>query len=216
MSKSLKLQPELQQLVDSMAGTLRGLSTKSGGRFLSVDVRVNMLEKTCQATDSTRERCSNAQEIGEFLDRVGFHNDTTIYVTQTGWHSSLNPLRNVFPNTFTKVTFSLRWCHTSEMIFNYGKTLCCQDAIMPADEKAKFRGLKSHEYDKFIDYYMCVEGDVFVPAFQESFYEGIVGERIARGKAQILVPTKKSSNSAADYVPTYIAKKEHYAYSCFC
>lgn len=87
---------------------------------------------------------------------------------------------------------------------------------MPTDEKAKFGEFKSHEYYKFIDYYMCVVSDVFVPSFQDRFYEGVVGERIARGKTQVLVPTKKSSDSAVDYVPTYIAKKEHYVYSCFC
>ncbi|CAI9766426.1 unnamed protein product [Fraxinus pennsylvanica] len=42
------------------------------------------------------------QKIGEFLKKIGFHKETTIYLTQTGWRSRLDELKNIFPNTFTK------------------------------------------------------------------------------------------------------------------
>ncbi|KAK6131659.1 hypothetical protein DH2020_034673 [Rehmannia glutinosa] len=191
--ESLKLQHDLQELADSMVGTLRSLSAKMNGRFIAIDLRVEMLgKKSFHETDAENKKCFNAEEIGEFLKKIGFHTDTTIYLTQTGWHSSLNALRNVFPNTFTK------------------------DAIMPADEKAKFMDLESNGYEKFIDYYMCAQGDVFIPAFPSRFYGGVVGERISLGKTQIFVPGKKASESATDYIPPYIAKKGHFAHSCFC
>ncbi|KAI3447346.1 hypothetical protein Pfo_004011 [Paulownia fortunei] len=193
MFESLKLQAELQELVDSMVGTLRSLSHKMRGRFVAVDLRVEMLEKKSrQETDAASKWCYNAEEIGKFLKKIGFHTDTTIYLTQTGWNSSLNALRNVFPNTFTK------------------------DAIIPANEKAKFMDSESHEYEKFIDFYMCTLGDVFVPAFPSRFYATIVGKRIAYGNTQIFIPAKSTSASATEYTSPYIAKKSHFAYSCFC
>ncbi|KAL3644140.1 hypothetical protein CASFOL_012072 [Castilleja foliolosa] len=181
--ESLKLQPGLQELADSMLGTLRSLSTKMHGRFVAVDLRI----KTCQG-----KKCSSAQEIGDFLKRIGFDTSTTIYVTQTGWHNSLNALRDIFPNSFVK------------------------DAIVPADEKVKFMDLKSRGYDRYIDFYMCTQGDVFVPAFQNKFYGSVVGKRIGLGKTQIFLPAKKTSELASGYISPYIAKKSHFAYSCLC
>ncbi|KAL0426647.1 UNVERIFIED_CONTAM: protein MANNAN SYNTHESIS-RELATED 1 [Sesamum latifolium] len=193
MFESLKLQTDLQELADAMVGTLRSMSQSSRGRFIAVDLRVEMLgKKSCRETDETSKQCQNAEEIGVFLKKIGFHTDTTIYLTQTGWHSSLNALRDVFPNTFTK------------------------EAVIPADEKAKFMDSESHEYEKFIDFYMCTVGDVFVPAFRSRFYASVVGKRIADGNTQILLPAINTTTSAADYISPYIAKKSHFAYSCFC
>ncbi|KAG8373978.1 hypothetical protein BUALT_Bualt11G0082300 [Buddleja alternifolia] len=187
--ETLNLQPDLQEVVDSMVGTLRSLSQKTRGRFVAVDLRVEMLrKKSCLKS----KWCYNGEEIGEFLKKIGFHADTTIYLTQTGWDSSLNALRNVFPNTFTK------------------------DAIMPADEKAKYMGSESREYENFIDFYMCTKADVFVPAFPSRFYHSVVGKRIAYGKTQIIVPANNTSASATDYISPYITNKNHSAYSCFC
>lgn len=110
MFQSLRLQPELQEVVNSMASTLRGLSQKNHGRFIAVDLRVDLLEKTgCKKSDSERhEWCYNAEEVGNLLRRIGFDRETTIYLTQKGWNTNLDPLRNIFPNTFTKVkTFSI-------------------------------------------------------------------------------------------------------------
>ncbi|CAA0821442.1 O-fucosyltransferase family protein [Striga hermonthica] len=187
MFESLKLQPWLQKLADSMVGTLRSLSMTMGGRFLVVDFRVEMLGQL-----ACMDSCLSAQEIGMFLEKIGFHPNTTIYLTQTGWHNSLDALRSIFPNTFIK------------------------DAIMPADEKGKFMDMKSRELERYIDYYMCMQGDVFVPALPDRFYTSVVGERIRLGKTRILVPAKNTSESAADYVSPYVAKKSHFAYSCLC
>ncbi|KAL7133729.1 hypothetical protein ABFS83_12G159600 [Erythranthe nasuta] len=195
MYESLKLKKDLQELVDSMAGTLRSISRKTRGRFVAVDLRDDILEgKSCQEKNDAEEKtCFNAEELSKFFIKIGFHSDTTFYVTQTGWSSNLNPLRKVFPNTLTK------------------------DAIIPADQKAKLMDLKSREYEKFIDYYMCVEGDVFIPAFRGRFYGSVVGERIAYGNTQIFLPSKNtSSESAVDYISPYVSKKSHVAYSCYC
>ncbi|GFP91786.1 uncharacterized protein at1g04910 [Phtheirospermum japonicum] len=191
--ESLKLQPGLQELADSMVGTLRSLSTKMHGRFVAIDLRVETIgNKSCQETDVLSKKCFRAQEIGDFLKRIGFDTSTTIYLTHTGWHSSLNALRDIFPNSFVK------------------------DAIMPADEKAKFMDLRSRGYERYIDFYMCTQGDVFVPAFPNKFYGSVVGKRIGLGKTQIFLPAKKTSESASDYISPYIAKKSHFAYSCLC
>ena len=45
MFGSLQLQPEIQEVVDSMVERLRTLSRKSDGQFIAVDLRVDMLEK---------------------------------------------------------------------------------------------------------------------------------------------------------------------------
>ncbi|KAL6507828.1 hypothetical protein OROGR_024023 [Orobanche gracilis] len=87
---------------------------------------------------------------------------------------------------------------------------------MPADEKAKFMDLKSHGYEKYIDFYMCTQGDVFVPAFPSRFSSSVVAKRIGLGKTQIFLPANETSESAADYISPYVAKKDHFAYSCLC
>ncbi|EYU18195.1 hypothetical protein ABFS82_10G068300 [Erythranthe guttata] len=196
MYESLKPQKELQELIDSMVGTLRSMSKKTNGRFVSVDLRAEMFTETsCKLLGSSgghnKRWCYNGERIGEFLKKIGFHEDTTVYLTQTGWDTSLNALRDVFPNTFTK------------------------DAIMPADEKAKFTDAESR---KTIDFYVCAQGDVFVPAYPSRFYEAVVGERIGLGKTQIFIPAEKDSNSdsATDYVSPYVANRSHFAHSCFC
>lgn len=82
---------------------------------------------------------------------------------------------------------------------------------MAADQKAMFM-----EYEKIIDFYMCIQSDVFVPSFPGRFYSGVVGRRIGEGRTQVLVPSNKTSAAPIDNVSTYIAKKTHFVYSCFC
>ncbi|XP_051152478.1 protein MANNAN SYNTHESIS-RELATED 2-like isoform X2 [Andrographis paniculata] len=195
MFESLKLQGELQELVDTMVGTLRSLSQKMRGRFIALDLQAEMLaKKSCQLEndDAANKRCYNAAETGEFLKRIGFDKDTTVYITQTGWHSSLDSLRDIFPNTFTK------------------------DAIMPIVEKARFLDANGVGYERLIDHYMCAQGDVFVAAYPSRFYESVVGDRIGRGNTQVFVPAASGSGLATNYVSPYVAKKRHPAYSCFC
>lgn len=102
MFGTLELQPEVNEVVDSMVERLRTLSRKSDGQFLAVDLRVDMLEnKNCQGTKS----CFGTQEVSEFLQKIGIDKDTTIYLTQSRWDSSLNALKKFFPKTYTKVRY---------------------------------------------------------------------------------------------------------------
>lgn len=107
MFGTLELQPGLQEVIDLMIFKLRALSQKSG-QFIAVDLNVENLEsKECQESEPTgRNWCYNVQEIGGFLKKVGFQRDTTIYVTQSGWHTALDPLRLIYPKTYTKVSSS--------------------------------------------------------------------------------------------------------------
>lgn len=93
-----------------------------------------------------------------------------------------------------------------------------QEGIMPADKKLKFLNSESVEFQEVIDFYICAESDVFVPAISGLFYANVAGKRIAAGKTQILVPTAIVGKSApADgFLSHYITKKNHFAYSCFC
>ncbi|KAK4369991.1 hypothetical protein RND71_009466 [Anisodus tanguticus] len=191
---ALELQQELNQLVSTMVGTLRSLSYKTNGQFVAVDMKVESLASMCKGNVMKSKHCFNAKEIAEFLKKIGFQRHATIYLTQSGWHSSLDDFRKIFPNTFTK------------------------DAIIPAYEKAKYQITKDSEFEKVIDFQLCTQADVFVPTISNLFYTNVVAKRIASGKTEVLDPTQKASSSFAvvDYVSPYISKKSHWAYSCFC
>nr|GMC51999.1 protein MANNAN SYNTHESIS-RELATED 2-like [Ipomoea batatas] len=93
-----------------------------------------------------------------------------------------------------------------------------RESIMPIDKKAKFLDADASELEKAIDFYICSESDVFVPAISGLFYANVAGKRIASGKTQILVPAEITTSSAsmADHISHYVSKKNHFAYSCFC
>ncbi|EEF34090.1 protein MANNAN SYNTHESIS-RELATED 2 [Ricinus communis] len=196
MFGSLELQPDINEVVDSMIERLRTLSRKSGGRFISVDLRVEILEKkSCHGSGGGGAKtCYSAQEIALFLRKIGFDKDTAIYLTQSRWDDSLNVLKDIFPKTYTK------------------------ESIMPEDKKTKFLQSEDSEFEKVIDFYMCSQSDVFVPAISGLFYANVAGKRIAAGKTQILVPADipGSSASVTNHFSPYISKKNHLAYSCFC
>ncbi|XP_059458642.1 protein MANNAN SYNTHESIS-RELATED 1-like [Corylus avellana] len=193
---TLQLQPKIQEVVDSMVERLRTLSRKSDGQFIAVDLRVDMLEKKgCLENGEAGTRsCYNAQEIAVFLRKIGFDKDTPVYLTESRWESSLDALKDHFPKTYTK------------------------ESIIPADKKAKFLDSEGSEYEKVIDFYICSQSDVFVPAISGLFYSNVAGKRIAAGRTQILVPANipESSASASDFITHYVSKKNHLAYSCFC
>ncbi|OIW16978.1 hypothetical protein TanjilG_32845 [Lupinus angustifolius] len=198
MYGSLELQPEIKDLVDSMVERLRTLSRKSDGQFIAVDLRVEMLDKKgCQGSDD-REKdksCYNAQEIAKFLRKIGFQKDTTIYVTESRWDDSLDSLKDLFPKTYIK------------------------ESIIPADKKKKLQDSEDSELEKVIDFYISSESDVFVPAISGLLYANVAGKRIGNGKTQILVPAdiiQDSSASASNFLSSYISKKNHFAYSCYC
>uniref|UniRef100_A0A5B7A8W2 O-fucosyltransferase family protein n=1 Tax=Davidia involucrata TaxID=16924 RepID=A0A5B7A8W2_DAVIN len=191
MFGTLELQPEVHEVVDSMVERLRTLSRKSEGQFIAVDLRVEILEKKgCQGMKS----CYSPQEIALFLRKIGFNKDTTIYLTQSRWDSSLDALKDFFPKIYTK------------------------ESIMAVEKKAKFLNSEASEFEKVIDFYICSQSDVFIPAISGLFYANVAGKRIASGKTQILVPANipGSSASAADFLSPYVSKKNHLAYSCFC
>ncbi|CAM8940808.1 unnamed protein product [Rhodiola kirilowii] len=196
MFGTLELQPAVQEVVDSMVERLRTLSRKSDGHFVAIDLRVDVLEsKGCQENEASETKsCYDGMEIADFLQKTGFDKSTTIYLTQTVWHSSLDPLKEFFPKTYTK------------------------EGIMPADKKLKFLNENSVQYQEAIDFYICSESDVFVPAISGLFYANVAGKRIAAGKTQILVPATipGKSSPADEFLSHYITKKNHFAYSCFC
>jgi hypothetical protein len=193
MFGSLELQSDITEVVDSMVERLRTLSRKTDGQFVAVDLRVDMLDhKGCHS--SGRKSCFSAQEVAVFLRKVGFGEDTTVYVTQSRWDSSIDVLKDIFPKTYTK------------------------EGIMPADKKSKYLESANSEYEKVIDFYLCSQSDVFVPAISGLFYANVAGKRIASGKTQIIVPSEISGTSApvTNYISPYISKKNHLAHSCFC
>ncbi|KAF7814673.1 protein MANNAN SYNTHESIS-RELATED 1-like [Senna tora] len=197
MFASLELQPEMKEVVESMVERLRTLSRNLDGQFVAVDLRVDMLDnKGCQGSDDEGGKsCYNAQEVALFLRKIGFDKDTTIYVTQSRWHSSLDSLKDMFPKTYTK------------------------EGIMPADKKTKFLDSEGSEFEKVIDFYISSESDVYVPAISGLFYANVAGKRIGSGKTQIFVPANiqhSSSVSASNFISPYVSKKNHFAYSCYC
>ncbi|MBA0774626.1 hypothetical protein Gotri_009824 [Gossypium trilobum] len=196
MFGTFELQSEVLEVVDSMIERLRTLSRKSNGKFIAVDLRVEILEnKNCHGSGSARAKsCYNAQEIALFLRKVGFDTDTTIYLTQSRWDNSLGVLRDIFPKTYTK------------------------ESVMPEEKKGKFLESEDSEFEKVIDFHICSQSDVFVPAISGLFYANVAGKRIASGKPQILVPADIPATSApiTNYLSPYVAKRNHLAYSCFC
>ncbi|KAF8055460.1 hypothetical protein N665_1294s0003 [Sinapis alba] len=121
MFGSLELQPGVNELVEGMIQRLKTHSKRSGGRFIAIDLRVEILEnKNFHETGAGGSKtCYNAQEIAVFLRKLGFDGDTTIYLTQPRWESSLNILKDIFPKTLTK------------------------EEIMPADKKSKYLELEN-------------------------------------------------------------------------
>ena len=87
---------------------IRRVSKGSGGdRFVAVDLRVDVLKrKGCSQTSSNGKKCYDADDVSTFLKRLGFASDTPIYVTQSRWDDSLAPIKENFPNVYTKVTTS--------------------------------------------------------------------------------------------------------------
>ncbi|VAI19254.1 unnamed protein product [Triticum turgidum subsp. durum] len=196
MFTGLKLNAEYSEVAEQMLGRLKELSKKSDGRVLAVDMRTDLLEKkTCKTSAGARRKgCYNPQEVLNFLKKVGFSANTTIYLTETWWHKGLNNLKRAFPHTYTK------------------------DDIMPAEKKGEFLNSGDSDLARALDLEVCSQTDVFVPAIPGMFYGNVAGKRIAAGLTQILVPAPVVGGSAqaSDFVSTYITKKSHFAYSCYC
>lgn len=99
----LELQQELLTVADQMVEKLRSLTHEPDGHFIAIDMRPNMLRLKGCKTASGRNRCFSAEEVGIFLQKTGLTGDTVIYVTQSEWRKELDPLKAIFPRTYTKV-----------------------------------------------------------------------------------------------------------------
>ncbi|KAM0039740.1 putative O-fucosyltransferase, plant [Helianthus debilis subsp. tardiflorus] len=119
--------------------------------------------------------------------------EIALFLKKLGWDNSLDSLKDLFPKTYTR------------------------ELIMPMDKKQKFLGSDSSEYEKVIDFYVCSESDVFMPAIS-GFYANVAGKRIGSGKTKIVVPDDSASagSELGNYISRYVLKKTHMAYSCFC
>lgn len=105
MFGSLELKQGIAEAADGVVDRLRTLSRNIGSRFIAIDLRSDALEKRgCKESDGRSKACYGARETAEFLRRIGFNGDNPIYVTQTRWDESLDPLREFFPRSYTKVS----------------------------------------------------------------------------------------------------------------
>ncbi|XP_071716081.1 protein MANNAN SYNTHESIS-RELATED 1-like [Rutidosis leptorrhynchoides] len=191
--EALRLKPELQEVVDSVVAKLR--SHEPNGQFVAIDYKGEMLKTSTCRSDANKgmKNCYNPVEIAQFLQRIGYPRDTIIYVTQTKMDRSLRSFKDLYRNTFTK------------------------EDIMQETQKGKFLSSESFELEQeIIDLNICSVSDVFVPAKSGLFYANVVGNRIAASKTEVLVPAQITSSLAQDHVSSYIAKKSHPAYTCFC
>lgn len=106
MFGTLKLRSEIEEVVESMVQRLHTWSQNVNGQFIAVDLRTEVLEKECHKRYETgRKLCYQAQEMGAFLKKIGFSQETAIYVTRTKWSPNLDALKDIFPKTYTKVIF---------------------------------------------------------------------------------------------------------------
>lgn len=191
--EALHLKPELQQVVDSIVGRLR--SREPNGQFVAIDYKAEMLgTSTCRGSaNKGMKDCYNPVEITQFLQRIGYTQNTIIYVTQSKPDHSLRALKDSYPKTFTK------------------------EDIMEETEKGKYFNSKSSELEReIIDFHLCSVSDVFVPAKSGLFYANVVGNRIATSRIDIFVPARITSTLGQDHVSSFIAKRSHPAYACFC
>ncbi|KAJ3679468.1 hypothetical protein LUZ60_017479 [Juncus effusus] len=195
MFHSLELKSDLMDVVNRMLERLKALSMKNEGQFVAVDLRGDMLGKrSCKVNRGGRKSCYDASEITGFLKKLGFGEDSVIYLTETWWHDGLNPLKEAFPKTYTK------------------------DDIIPAEKKGQFLKSGNEELRRALDFHICSNSDTFVPAISGLFYGNVAGQRIISGRTRILVPYQMtgSSVSESDFISSYVSKKTHLAYSCMC
>ncbi|GKB91173.1 GDP-fucose protein O-fucosyltransferase [Tanacetum coccineum] len=186
--EALHLKPELQEVLDSITKRLR--SHDANQQFVAIDYKGEMLRTTTCRSDANKgtKNCYSPVEIAQFLQRIGSPRDTTIYVTHLKTDRSLSPLKDIYPKTFTK------------------------DDIMMEAEKAKFSKLEQ----EILDFHLCSVSDVFVPTKSGLFYSNVIGIRIAASITDVLVQAQITSTLAEDHISSYISKRSHPAYACFC
>ncbi|KAF3786784.1 Uncharacterized protein EJ110_NYTH24682 [Nymphaea thermarum] len=208
MFGTLELQSDIHDVADQMLERLRTVTDNSGGHFIAIDLRLDMLQqKGCEGAHGTK-KCFSALEVGKFLQKIGFNSETVIYVTQSRWHEDLDELKTLFPRTYTKARImgAFEFMHFFNLL----------ESVIPIEKKDEFLNLENSELEKVIDFYICTHSDVFVPAIPGLFYANVAGQRIASGRTQILVPTRNPTSAASDFLSHYISDKSHLAYSCLC
>jgi hypothetical protein len=87
---------------------------------------------------------------------------------------------------------------------------------MPTENKGEFLNSSNTDLARALDLEICSRSDMFVPAITGLFYGHVTGKRIPWGQTQILVPAPGSKASARDFISTYVLKKSHLAYKCYC
>eukprot|EP00250_Pteridium_aquilinum_P000836 c11008_g2_i1 orf=674-1672(+) len=99
---ALQFHPQVKKLGDQVVSTLREAS--GSDHFIAVDLRVDLLDHAgCKHPEiSKSKKCFNASDVGTFLKSLGFSSSTPIYLTQSRWDQRLNPLKENFPNVYTK------------------------------------------------------------------------------------------------------------------
>nr|ABR18129.1 unknown [Picea sitchensis] len=202
MYKAVQFHSQLLKLGGRIVNRMREAGEMSEGRFIAVDLRVDLLQRkgctnsTSEHDKSKTKKCVTALEVGEFLKELGFPTDTAIYLTQSRWDATLDPLREIFPNVYTK-EYSMPFNEERQILYS-GKT----------------------QFEKALDFYICSQSDIFVPAISGMFYSTVAGQRISLGKTQILVPSSKHDTTSkirlVDSLSRYVTKKDHSVYSCFC
>lgn len=201
MYKALRFHSQLIKLGGRILNRMREAGEMADGHFIALDLRVDLLQrKGCNGNISelniSKSKCVSTVEVGKFLKELGFPAYTAIYLTQSRWDPSLDPLREYFPNVYTK-EYSMPFNEERQILYS-GKT----------------------QFEKALDFYICSQSDIFVPAIPGMFYSTVAGERIALGKTQILVPNIKHDSTSnirlVESLSRYVTKKDHPAYSCFC
>lgn len=191
---ALQFHRRVTELGEQVVSSMREASDNN--RFIAIDLRVNLLNQTgCRQPEySDSKKCFDASDVGNFLKSLGFSSSVPIYLTQPRWHHSLDSLKDLYPKVSTK---------------EHSLTL----------EEDQQRG--TSQLEKAIDFYVCTQSDVFVPAISGISYVNIAGMRIATGRTQILVPTVVDDDSSSRLqiprvLSRFVTKKDHAVYSCFC
>lgn len=104
MHQSLLFLPQIEKLGNRLKNRMREAAQSTGGRFIAVDYRFDMLkEEPCRAGIHATKLCPSPQDLGMWLQWHGYAPDTAIYLTQSRLDESLDPLLSFFPNVITKV-----------------------------------------------------------------------------------------------------------------
>jgi hypothetical protein len=106
--RSLLFVQPIQRIGDRLLSRMREAAQSHNGHFIAVDLRFDMLQqKLCNISiDGVhhKKQCLSPLELGLVLRSYGFLSDAAIYLTQSRLDKTLDALRIMYPNIFTKVT----------------------------------------------------------------------------------------------------------------